>query len=319
MSNYDHFEGLFIPTVTPFNADLSIDKVSLEKLSHHQASIPGVAGLVSCARIGEGTVLRSEEKFEVVKVMGEAAHACGKLHMATIAPQSTAETIEMVLRLESMPVDAVMIFPPLLFAWGKVEADLKVRYFEDVAKATKLPLVLFQIPVKSYWYDAPTVNRIAAIPNVIAFKEASFNLELFTEICLQLKASNRKIRVLTGNDRFVGKSYELGAVGALIGMANLAPERWAELDAAGRAGDYARALELQSELKELSETVFGEPIVEAVGRIKAILHDEGLISNPSVRPPQMGVNAAERREVIESFYRVRERQTANSKQVVAAK
>lgn len=318
MSTYDRFEGLFIPTVTPFDASLSIDNASLEKLSRHQASIPGVAGLVSCARIGEGTVLRSEEKFQVAQVMGEAAHACGKLHVTTIAPQSTAEAIETIKRLESMPVDAAMIFPPLLFAWGKVEPDLKVRFFEDVAKATKLPLVLFQIPVQSYWYDPATVDRIAAIPNVIAFKEASFSLQLFTDICKQLKASKRKMRILTGNDRFVGKSYELGAVGSLIGMANLAPERWAELDAAGRAGDFARALELQHELKELSETVFGEPIVEAVGRIKAILHDEGLIANPSVRPPQLGVDAAERRQVIDSFYRVRERQAAHAKRAMAA-
>ena len=77
----------------------------------------------------------------------------GKLHIATIAPQSTDEAIGLVHDLETLPVDAVMIFPPLLFAWGQVEGELKFRFFEDVAQNTNLPLVLFQIPVKSYWYD----------------------------------------------------------------------------------------------------------------------------------------------------------------------
>lgn len=299
--DYSRFEGLFIPTVTPFKPDLTLDLDSLARLARHQCSIDGVAGLSSCARIGEGTVLRPHEKLEVHRVMGEAAHACGKRHIATIAPQSTAEAIEIMGKLESLPVDAVMIFPPLLFAWGKVGGDLKLRFFEDVTRASRLPVVLFQIPVQSYWYDPETIVRIAALPNVVAFKEASFSVELYTETCRQLKAAGRKMRVLTGNDKFVGKSYELGGVGALIGVSNLAPERWGALDIAGRRGDFATALALQEELKEISHLVFAEPIVEAVARIKAILEHEGLIDCAAVRPPQMGIGAAEKQQLLRSY------------------
>ncbi len=299
--DYSHFEGLFIPTVTPFNPDYSLDLKSLERLAHNQASMDGVAGLSSCARIGEGTVLRLEEKYEVYRVAGEAAHAHGKRNIATIAPQSTAEAIEIIRKLETMPVDAAMIFPPLLFAWGKVGGDLKVRFFEDIQKATKLPIVLFQIPVQSYWYDPETITRIAGLPNVVAFKEASFNLELYTETCRQLRAAGRQMRVLTGNDHFVGKSYELGAVGALIGVSNVATEIWAALDRAGRSGDFARALDLQHELKRISSLIFAEPIVEAVARLKVILQEEGHIAHAVVRPPQMGINAAEKERLLASY------------------
>ena len=305
MDAYSKLEGLFIPTVTPFDDKLALDLKSLDRLARFQASVEGVSGLVSCARIGEGTVLRAEEKLKVHQAMGEAAHACGQLHIATIAPQSTAEAIETLGKLEALPVDAVMIFPPLLFAWGKVGGDLKLRFFEDLTRASKLPLVLFQIPVQSYWYDPETISRIAALPGVVAFKEASFSVELFSETCRQLKANGRKMRVLTGNDRFVGKSYELGAVGALIGVANLAVDRWAALDKAGRRGDYAGALAIQDELKEISHLVFAEPIVEAVARIKAILQDEGLIANAAVRPPQMGISTTERQKLVQSYRELR--------------
>ena len=110
--NYEKYEGLFIPTVTPFDPAGELDLKSLDRVARYQASIPGVAALVSCARIGEGTVLRPDEKMKVHEVMGRAAHDNGKVHTATIAPQCTKEAIELIRSLEKLPVDAVMIFPP---------------------------------------------------------------------------------------------------------------------------------------------------------------------------------------------------------------
>jgi 4-hydroxy-tetrahydrodipicolinate synthase len=320
MYDYDfaRYEGLFIPTVTPFTASAELDLKSLERLSHYQASIPGVAGLVSCARIGEGSVVRPQEKLKVAGVMGAVAHEHAKVHTAAIRPESTSEAIEMVRELEKMPVDAVMIFPPLLFAWGKVGGDLKVRFYADLVNATSMPITLFQIPVANYWYDPDTVCRIAALKHVVSFKEASFNVDLFAETCRKLKASNAQMRILTGNDRFVGKSYQLGAVGALIGMANVAPDQWAELDRAGRAGDFDRALALQEKLAPLSNLIFDEPIVEAVARIKTVLKNEGLIAHDSVRPPQMGINAAEKAELLKRYAALRAKTGIDLKAAVGA-
>jgi 4-hydroxy-tetrahydrodipicolinate synthase len=314
MYDYNHskFEGLFIPTVTPFDATGELDLKSLGRVARYQAAIPGVAGLVSCARIGEGTVLRLEEKMKIYEVMGAAAHEHGKVHTASIAPQSTREAIDLILALEKLPVDAVMIFPPLLFAWGKVGGDLKVKFYEDLVNATSLPITLFQIPVPNYWYDPDTICRISKLKHIVSFKEASFNIELFAETCRKLKASGSQMRILTGNDRFVGDSYKLGAVGALIGMANIAPDQWAEMDRVGRAGDFARALELQKELAPLSDLIFDEPIVEAVARIKTILKNENLIANDSVRAPQLGIGAAEKNELLKRYAALRSKTSVHA-------
>ncbi len=320
MYNYDfaRYEGLYIPTVTPFTGSGELDLKSLARVSHYQASIPGVAGLVSCARIGEGSVVRPDEKLKVAEIMGAVAHEHGKVHTAAIRPESTSEAIELVRKLEQMSVDAVMIFPPLLFAWGKVGGDLKVRFYEDLVNATSMPITLFQIPVPNYWYDPETVCRIAALKHVVSFKEASFNIDLFAETCRKLKASNAQMRILTGNDRFVGKSYQLGAVGALIGMANVAPDQWAELDRVGRAGDFDRALELQEELAPLSNLIFDEPIVEAVARIKIVLKNEGLIAHDFVRPPQMGISVAEKAELLKRYAALRAKTGVHLKTAVGA-
>jgi 4-hydroxy-tetrahydrodipicolinate synthase len=220
---HERFTGLFIPHVTPFDNSGALDLESLSGLINYFASLQGVAGLVSCARIGEGPVLSIDEKRRVYELVGKIARATGKVHVATIAPQSTNEAIDLVRDLESLPVDAVMIFPPLLLAWGKVESDFKFRFFEDIAHRTNLPLVLFQVPVKSFWYDVQTICRIARLDKVVAFKEASFDINLFSETMKHLDRENAAMQVLTGNDRFVAESYRLGASGALIGVSPGAP------------------------------------------------------------------------------------------------
>lgn len=301
MLSRDRFTGVFVPHITPFDARGKLDRKSLDRLARYFLKAEGVSGLVACARIGEGPVLSVAEKREIFQVVGEAAHAAGKVHIASIMPQSTQEAIAMIQELETQPVDAVMIFPPLLFAWGKVSSDFKYQFFADIQASTKLPVVLFQIPVSSYWYDAETVCRIARLENVVAYKEASFNVSLFSETTRQLQSQHSPMKVLTGNDRWVAEGYMLGAEGALIGISNLAPEKWGALDLAARAGDYKRAMALQNELMEIKESVFAEPIVEAVARIKLVLHAEGLIDSPTVRRPQLGVSEPEKARLLESF------------------
>ncbi len=302
MPNADkRFRGLFVPHVTPFDDSEKIDLGSLERLAEYLVSQRAVSGLVSCARIGEGPVLSAQEKESVSRVVGEACRKAGCIHIATIAPQSTGEAIEMVSALERLPVDAVMIFPPLLFAWGKVGGELKFRFFEDISRESTMPLVLFQIPVASYWYDPETICRIARLENVVALKEASFNITLFTETLRQLEKENSRMEVLTGNDRFVAQSYMLGAKGALIGVSNLATAKWGAMDLAGQAGEFQRAMAFQEELRDLKELVFAEPIVEAVSRIKTILKHLGLIQSDRVRRPQLGVTGEEKKQLIRSY------------------
>src|SRR5262245_2010922 len=295
------FQGLFIPYVTAFDDSGALDIESLERLTSHFASLNGVAGLVSCARIGEVPVLTLPEKRRGYESVGKIARRAGRVHIATITPQSNDEAINLVRDLETLPVDAAMIFPPLLFAWGKVEGELKFRFFEDLSHSTNLPLVLFQVPVKSYWYDVETICRIAKLEKVVAYKEASFDMKLFTDTMQQLERQNTTIEVLTGNDRFVADSYRLGASGAMIGVSYVATDKRAVMDSAGRAGDFAHAAAIQKELESLKELIFSEPIVDAVARIKVILQHDGLINTAIVRRPQLGIGESEKKQLLDSY------------------
>jgi 4-hydroxy-tetrahydrodipicolinate synthase len=296
--------GLFIPQVTPFHPDGRIDEISLRGLTQHFLAQEGVSGIVSCARIGEGPVLSWEEQcavFRAVQGVMDGAHA----HIAAIGPRSTAEAVAQIRELERIGVTAAMIFPPLLFAWGKVPGELKFRFFRDLGEHTGLPLVLFQIPVRNYWYDVETVARIAGLPHMVAMKEASFDKELFAETARRLKADGAAMTLLTGNDRFVGQCLEQGAVGTLLGITNVATGEWARMMALARARDYAGLRAAEEHLRPLQEVIFGEPIVEAVSRIKTVLRQEGVIGHAAVRAPQMGISREEERDLLSRYEAVR--------------
>jgi 4-hydroxy-tetrahydrodipicolinate synthase len=296
--------GLFIPQVTPFQQDGRIDEASLERLTRHFLGQEGVSGIVSCARIGEGPVLTWEEQcavFRAVQSVMDGAHA----HIAAIGPRSTAEAVAQIRELERIGVTAAMIFPPLLFAWGQVPGELKVRFFRDLNEQTKLPLVLFQIPVRNYWYDVETVARISRLSNVAAMKEASFDREQFAQTAGRLRAEGADMTLLTGNDRFVGECLEQGARGMLLGVTNLATGEWARMMALARAGDLAGVRATEAHLRPLQEVIFGEPIVEAVSRIKTALRHEGIIAHAGVRAPQMGISAAEEKDLLRRYEAVR--------------
>jgi len=255
-SLHERFSGLFIPHVSPFESSGALDLESLARLTKYFSSLPGVAGLVSCARIGESPVLSLEEKRRVYEISGKAVHDAGKVHIAAIAPQSTDEAVSLMRDLENLPVDGVMIFPPLLFAWGKVDPNLKVRFFEDLARETKLPVVLFQIPVKSYYYEPETICRIARLENVVAFKEASFDINLFTETVQALKRDKAAMREREEDAPCSGARQ--------LGGASEVAERHR---AAGRAEHLQQAQAAVETLDEIGGTLLAVPALQLWHRI----------------------------------------------------
>src|SRR5262249_3150564 len=128
MQNFQpRFQGLFIPYVTPFEESGALDIESLERLTNHFVSLNAVAGLVSALPTEEGRVLTMKERPLVKEGVGKIARRAGRPQIAPITPQPPEEAFNLGRPLKTLPGDAPMISPPLLFAWGKVEGELKFR------------------------------------------------------------------------------------------------------------------------------------------------------------------------------------------------
>lgn len=288
--------GVFVPHVTPLDEEGNLDEQSLESLIDHIGSVDGLGGLVSCARVGEGPVLSWNEQLRVYELVADRKPD-DVPHVAAVGAQSTQDAIEKVEQVAAAGADAAMIFPPLLFAWGESDPSMKYQFFADINAATDVPLVLFQVPISSYWYQAETVDKIATLENVVAIKEASFNVQLFTDVVQTLQENSRQISILSGNDRFLAQSFMLGIDGALVGVANILPHKWVEMYEYAANDQYTEALALQEELLEIKDLTFQQPIVQATVRIKYCLAEQGIIATNTVRRPQLGLSAASKQDL----------------------
>ncbi len=296
----NEMDGVFVPHVTPLTEDEEIDEDSLRNLVSSLSATEDIGGLIACTRVGEGPVLSFEEKKRVFEIASEEVDESVPL-VGTVAPQSTKDAISKINEAATTGIDAVMIIPPLLFAWGEPSPEMRYNFFEQLDGRTDIPLVLFQVPIESYWYQPDTLARISQLDSVIAIKEASFNVKLFTDVVHTLKSSGGDISILSGNDRFLAQSFMLGIDGALVGVANIFPEEWVEMYELTRENRYNDALEKQEELLELKELLFRRPIVQATSRIKYGLKEQGIIDNATVRRPQPTITDQEKEELREEL------------------
>lgn len=297
--------GLHIPIVTPMTQDGAIDENGLRSLTKHLADRDGVSGFVTSARIGEGLVLDADEQVEVARIVRDVV-GDSKTVTATLDPRTVREAVARIAAVEAAGADAVMLFPPLSLAWGQVPARVRVEFWRELDSDSALPLVLFQIPVKSYWYTVEEIVAIGKLPRVVAMKEASFSMGLYRDTLAALADQNIEMDVLNGNDRFVAEGSLLGSQGSLIGIANLFPELWARIHELATGGDIPAAIELQRKMRPLQQLIFDEPILDAVARLKVALVEDGLFASPFVRRPQLGIEPSQLDELRRRYADVRD-------------
>jgi 4-hydroxy-tetrahydrodipicolinate synthase len=131
------------------------------------------------------------------------------------------------------------------------------RHFETIARSTKLPIVLYNVPTRTGIDLLPeTVERLARIDNVVAIKEATGSVPRASEI---IARCGDRIGVISGDDATAFPLYAVGARGVISVVSNIVPGRMSEMWDAVVAGDWTRARSLHYALRVLSSLAFAEP------------------------------------------------------------
>ncbi|GAA4052298.1 dihydrodipicolinate synthase family protein [Nonomuraea soli] len=272
--------GIHVPLITPFAADGSVDLAGLDKLAHHVLD-QGAAGLVALGTTGETATLTEPERAAVVRVAARAAREHGAtliVGAGSADPRVTADT------LRSLRADAALVTVPSFVRPGERGV---VAYFEALAAATAVPLVIYHIPYRTGQnVGAETLRHLGGLPMVAGVKYAS-GLDA-TAVSL-LGDPPQDFSVLAGDDVFVSPLLALGAAGGILASAHLATRDFVELAGAWRAGDVLRARELGARLARVSVTLFAEPNPTV---LKGVLHAQGMIATPEVRLPLLPAGRA---------------------------
>lgn len=295
--------GLVPATVTPLTNDFIPDLPALRSYIRWLRSFEGVKALAVNMDTGEGPHLSREERRQVLEVYVDEIR--GQLPLlAGIAARYTAEAVDLARDAASAGASGLVVFPIPAFAGEAVPPELPFEYHAAIARATGLPLVLFQLQpaLGGVIFEPVALRKLLEINEVVAVKEASFDRSRFAETAHLLAGAPRRVALLTGNDNFILDSFLCGADGALIGFGTVAIAEQVEMIARAKAGDEAGARRIdQAVVAPLAEVLFARPVRNYRARVKEALRLLGVLPNAVVRPPLLPLDEAERRAVADAL------------------
>lgn len=236
------FGAVLTAMVTPFDegGDLDVDAALL--LARHLLS-HGSEGLVLTGTTGEGPVLSDHEAFELWRTLAEALTA------PVVAGTGTADTrhsIELTRLAEQAGAAGALVVTPY---YNRPSQSGLAAHFRAVAEATSLPVVLYDIPVRSgRRIDMATMLQLASsVHNIVGVKDATGDVGGAARL---LSAAPAGFELYSGEDRLTLALLSVGAVGTISVESHWAGDELAQMVAAFAKGDVEGAQALNAVLVE---------------------------------------------------------------------
>jgi len=263
------FPGSLTALITPFR-DGAVDHAALERIVDDQIA-SGTHGLVPCGSTGESATLTHDEHVEVVTLV--VARAKGRVPViAGTGSNSTAEAIRLTEGAKRAGADAALLISPY---YNKPTQDGIYRHYRAIAEATRLPLIVYNIPGRTASkIEATTLARLCEVDEIVGVKEATGSLDECQEV---IRHCGDRLPIYCGDDVLTLPMVAVGAIGVISVIGNCAPKPWAQAVDAMLRGDWAEARRRHYALMPLMRALFLEtnPIgVKAAMAMLGLCQDE---------------------------------------------
>lgn len=256
--------------VTPFKEDGSVDYKSLVRLVEYQLD-NGADFLCILATTGETPVLTADEKQKIKETI--VSLVGGRVPILIgCGGNNTAAIVEELQTRDFKGIDGILSVCPY---YNKPSQEGLYQHFKTIAAATKLPVVLYNVPGRTgvNMTAATTVRLANDCENIVAIKEASGNLEQVDEI---IKNKPNDFDVISGDDALTFPMVSCGAVGVISVIGNALPKEFSKMIRLQMRGEYAPARKIHHRFTDLFSLLFvdGNP-----AGVKAMLSEMGFIEN----------------------------------------
>jgi len=289
------FKGLIPATAVPFRDDFSIDADALAHFARWLCGQPGIKALMTNGHTGEVFSLTTRERAEVTRLTVEAV--AGKVPViSSIVCEGTAEAAEHALMARDAGASALDVMPPHHWLRFGFRASHVIDYFDNIARASGLPLVVHVYPA---WtkasFPSALLAELAQMEAVQAFKIGTREMNKYASDLAAIRAVAPEKALLTCHDEYLLASMVQGIDGALVGFASLIPGLIWDLLQAVKAGNLAEAQRVQKLIDPLKDAVYGsgEPTGEAHACMKAAMVEAGILPSGRMRPPTVEPSVAE--------------------------
>lgn len=272
----NELHGAGVALVTPFNADGNIDFDALARLIDYQIQ-EGMDYLVSLGTTGETATLQADERKRVWEFT--AKQVAGRVPLvAGIGGNNTVEVAAQVSEFDIEGYCAILSVSPY---YNKPTQEGIYQHYKAVAQASKLPIILYNVPGRtgSNMSPATTLRLAHEFPNIVATKEASGSFAQFNEI---LRDKPAGFLLISGDDPVTLPMMALGAAGIISVVGNAYPKLVADLTHACADNDYLKARSIHNQLIHITDLCFieGNP-----AGVKYILQQKGIVASDNLRLP----------------------------------
>lgn len=277
-----NFGQLITAMVTPFDEQGEIDFEATRNLINHLITT-GSDGLVVAGTTGESPTLTQAEKITLFKFTVEVVN--GRVPViAGTGSNSTRESIELTQQAEAVGVNGIMLVVPY---YNKPCQEGMFQHFKAIAESTYLPIMLYNIPGRSAVnMTAETTIRLANIPNIIAVKEASGDLDAMAEI---IESTPENFALYSGDDSLTLPLLAIGGTGIVSVAAHVIGLEMKTMMTHFENGHNQEAAKLHRELLPVMNELFAAPNPSPV---KAALNFQG-VPVGGVRLPMLPLAGAQ--------------------------
>lgn len=280
------WRGVYPAATTQFAEDLSVD-IEATRGVLDALIRDGVHGLISLGTCGENNSLEPDEKRAVLEAA--VAASAGRVPVISgVSEMTTARAVAFARDAEALGVDGLMVLPAMVYV---PKLDELVAHFTEVARATRLPIMIYNNPTAyrvSVGLDALT--RLAELPNIVAVKESAPDTRRFTDL---INAFGDRYVLMAGLDDVALEGLMLGAEGWISGLTSAFPRESVALHDAFARGDMATAVAIYRWFMPLLHLDAEHDLVQSIKLAEQIMGR----GSERVRPPRYPLSGARRAEV----------------------
>ncbi|HEY8934639.1 MAG TPA: 4-hydroxy-tetrahydrodipicolinate synthase [Cyclobacteriaceae bacterium] len=255
--------GTGVALITPFTSTLDVDYTALKKLMKHSGK--GADYYVVMGTTGESPTVSGEEKKKILEFVKK--NNSSKLPIVYgIGGNNTQHVIDEIKSTDLNGVDALLSVSPY---YSKPSQEGIYQHFKAVAKASPIPVMLYNIPGRTGSnISAETTLRLAAIKNIIGTKEASGNLEQCMKIA---KDMPEDFILASGDDMMTLALYSIGGKGVISVLANAYPQVFKKMKDYAFAGNFAKAKVEQFRLLDINGLMYEEGNPNGIKQVLSLM------------------------------------------------
>lgn len=249
-NNAPRFGRVLTAMATPFLPSGEVNYPVAEELASYLVD-HGTDTVVVCGTTGESPSLTWDEEYALFKAVKQAVGGKAKI-LAGTGSNSTKEAIEATQKASQLGLDGSLQVVPY---YNKPPQAGLHGHFEAIAQAVPdLPIMLYNVPGRTSCNLLPeTVVQLSNIPNIVAIKEASGNLDQVSEIS---RRTSSDFEIYSGDDSLTLPMLSVGAVGVVSVASHLVGDSLQKMVRAFEAGQVREAAALHLELFPLYKALF---------------------------------------------------------------